>query len=185
LQNGLFSQWSHRCQQHAHYVRTLVIFAYVNLLSLCQTGDEVIPLSEPVELLGVIEDWLNQIMDVMHSCLRNEMARAMTEAEWWFIDGTNARSHWALRLPAQVVLAAAAIHWTGQVESALEEGLAGKKASLPECLLLCEAQQSELIVVLRQPSLSKGDRMKLMCLVTLDTHRQEVVRRLIDSQVFD
>ena len=72
--------------------------------------------------------------------------------------------------------------FTEEVEDALEELESGSDDALKKCNDLCAARLEGLIRLV-QGDLSKGDRVKIITVITIDVHNRDVVSDLMSKRV--
>ena len=80
---------------------------------------EYVEFTQPVELTGPVEDWLNLLMRTSRATLKDILTSAVVSYE------EKPREQWLLEYPAQLSLAGVQIWWTTEVGLAferLEEG---------------------------------------------------------------
>lgn len=91
------------------------------------------------------------------------------------------RNEWVTIHPGQVVLNASQVHWTTDVEKALDEGgYEGIKKHLQEL----EDQLSGTVMLVRQ-KLSKLAKISVNALIVIDVHAKDVVAELVNLNISD
>lgn len=80
--------------------------------------------------------------------------------------------------PAQIVLLVAAIDFVQQVEKSMNHSAGGDPRAMAKCFELVKTQLAELIN-LTQTNLTKADRQRVMCMITLDAHNRDIVDVLL------
>lgn len=141
---------------------------------------ERLMLSEPFALEGEVERYLNNLTDAMRDTLKLKMHDGYGTAANWEVD--KPRHEWLFHYPAQVVVTTTQIYWTEETEAALEDLAAGQEDAVKRYLAVCDGRLQELIkLVLGE--LAKGDRIKIITIITLDVHARDVVQKLIDEKV--
>jgi dynein heavy chain len=85
-------------------------------------------------------------------------------------------------VPAQIALVTSQVIWTEEVESALEELESGQEDALKKYCELCSARLESLIRLV-VGDLSKGDRVKIITVITIDVHNRDVVQALVQKKV--
>ena len=113
----------------------------------------------PEEAKGLVEKWLLQVEEVMKLSLREVMAKAVEAYP------SDPRNEWVLSWPGQVVLAASIVHWTIEVNQAIQAGASGLRTYLNK-----SNKQIEEIVTLVRGKLSKMARITLGALIVIDVH---------------
>jgi dynein heavy chain len=91
------------------------------------------------------------------------------------------RNQWVTIHPGQVVLNASQVHWTSDVEKALDEGgHEGIKVYLAEL----EQQLSGTVMLVRQ-KLSKLAKISVNALIVIDVHAKDVIAELVNLNISD
>ena len=146
-------------------------------------GIETVPLVPPVPLEGKAEVYLQAVLDGQKITLKAAMAECIMR------HASSSRIEWlmARRIgsdepadPAQLTLLVAGMAYTSTVDNALDATERGDVHALPTVLRAAEADLAALIR-LTQGMLSKADRARVMCLITLDAHGRDIIRKLISE----
>lgn len=141
---------------------------------------ERLMLAEPFPLEGEVERYLNNLTEAMRYTLKLKMQDGYHTAGNWEVD--KPRHEWLFYYPAQTVVTTTQIYWTEETETALEDLSGGQEDAVKRYLAVCDQRLQELIkLVLGQ--LSKGDRVKIITIITLDVHARDVIQKLIDEKV--
>ncbi|XP_025198734.1 LOW QUALITY PROTEIN: dynein heavy chain 3, axonemal-like [Melanaphis sacchari] len=119
----------------------------------------------PAEAKGLVEKWLIQVEILMMQSISKSINNAVKKYA-----NTN-RKKWVLQWPGMVVLCAATINWTAEVETAIE------KKSLAAYLQKSNEQIDNLVNLVRG-TLSKGERATVCALIVIDVHARDVVKNL-------
>ena len=141
---------------------------------------ERLMLSEPFALEGEMERYLNNLTDAMRRTLKLKMLDGYNSAANWEMD--KPRHLWLFDFPAQSVVTCSQIYWTEETETSLEDLSGGQEDAVKRYLQACENRLQELIKLVLG-YLSRGDRVKIITIITLDVHARDVVQRLIDEKV--
>ena len=143
-------------------------------------GSESVDFSPPVALEGKVEIYLQTVLDGQRSALRQALAASLqryptqSRVEWIMAKGADGR---ALD-PAQLTLLVSGMAYSSAVDEALGKLEGGEAGALRDALTKAESDLSDL-VRLTQSSLSKGDRTRVMCLITLDAHGRDIIQKMI------
>ena len=129
---------------------------------------------------GAVEHWLNKLTVCMQNTLRTVTEGSLKEASNWDID--NPREEWVFHYPSQIALLACQVIWTEETEAAIEEYENGQEDAVKKYLSLC-VKRLESLIKLVQGDLKKGDRTKIIVLITIDVHSRDVVEGLITKRV--
>ena len=141
---------------------------------------ERLMLSEPFALEGEVERYLNNLTEAMRHTLKAKMLDGYNSAANWEMD--KPRHLWLFDFPAQTVVTCSQIYWTEESETSLEDLSGGQEDAVKRYLQVCENRLQELIKLVLG-TLSRGDRVKTITIITLDVHGRDVVQRLIDEKV--
>lgn len=140
-----------------------------------------------VKMTGKAEQYLLQLLKAqiftLSKCLASSMQRypEQTRVEW--INMKDTKTGETID-PAQVILLVSAIDFVQQVERSLAQCTNGDSRSLKKCYDLIKSQLADLIKV-TQTSLSKGDRQRVMCMITLDAHNRDIVDVLLKEKALN
>jgi dynein heavy chain len=140
---------------------------------------EILPFNAPFVIKGAVELWLNECTDHMKLQIKSLLDRALGEAVHWSPD--RPRHSWLFNYPAQVVMSATHIVWTEETETALDEHENGNPDAMKSHLKVC-SDRLEKLISLVIGALKKGDRKKVITLITMDVHGRDMVQKLIDER---
>ncbi|CAN0055637.1 unnamed protein product [Heterosigma akashiwo] len=140
---------------------------------------ERVMLHDEFTLEGEVEGYLNRLTEMMQLTLMHEMDRGIDSAVNWEVE--TPRHLWLFQFPAQIVLTGTQIYWTEETEGALEEYEGGQEDAVKRYLAICVQRLAELVKLVLG-KLEKGDRTKIISLITLDVHGRDVVQKLIDEK---
>jgi dynein heavy chain, axonemal len=146
-------------------------------------GKETVTFTPPVKLNGKAEQYLLSLLQAQVFTLSKFLASSISRYP------TEVRSQWVTQKneegatidPAQIILLVAAIDFVTQVEKAMSQCHVGDARALVKCYDVMKAQLAELIT-LTQTNLSKGDRQRVMCMITLDAHNRDIVEVLLKEK---
>ena len=141
---------------------------------------ERLELFEPFPLEGEVERYLNNLTEAMRYTLKQKMLEGYNSAANWEMD--KPRHLWLFDFPAQTVVTCTQIYWTEESETSLEDLSGGQEDAVKRYLAVCEQRLQELIKLVLG-FLKKGDRVKIITIITLDVHGRDVVQKLIDEKV--
>ena len=159
---------------------TVAVAGNVRNNPLVAKDKERLMLSEPFPLEGEVERYLNNLTEAMKTTLKIEMSNGYGTAAQWEIE--KPRQEWLFHYPAQVVVTNTQIYWTEESETALEDLSGGQEDAVKRYLGVLEVRLQELIKLVLG-KLNKGDRVKIITIITLDVHARDVVQRLVDEKV--
>jgi dynein heavy chain len=142
---------------------------------------EIVAFINLFEMRGAVESWLNELVKCMQTTLKHVLHDSMADALAWD-DVNRTREDWIMTVPAQIALVTSQIIWTEEVESAFEELESGQEDSMKKYNELCTARLEGLIRLV-QGELSKGDRIKIITVITIDVHNRDIVTQLVQKKV--
>ena len=148
--------------------------------SMVAKDGETVEFNVPFRITGAVEAWLNAFTLHMKSELRHSLNMAMQDAAQWSTE--KPRDKWLYNYPAQVTVAACQIYWTEEGESALEDFENGNPDAVKQYLQVCN-KRLESLIKLVQGKLGRGDRKKIITLITMDVHARDIIQRLVDERV--
>jgi dynein heavy chain len=141
-------------------------------------GVEAVSFEPATPLEGKVEIYLQVILTAKQKALTINMNRSRTRYP------TQARTDWLMNKmndkptdPAQVVLLVALMYFTTAVEEAFETHAAGNQNAVKELSDRWKAQLKDLIKITRT-ELTKQERQRVMCMITLDAHSRDVLEKL-------
>jgi dynein heavy chain len=149
-------------------------------------GVESIDFTPAVPLEGKVEIYLQKVLDAQRNSLRKALAASIARRP------KQNRGDWLMDKlpdqrptdPAQLILLVSGMEYTTSVESAFDALEAGDKSALKTMLAKASSDLGDL-VRLTQGNLSKGDRSRIMCMITLDAHGRDIAQKLILENVAD
>ena len=149
--------------------------------SMISKDNEKVAFHSVFEMKGAVEHWLNELVRSMQTTLRLVLSQSMSDAIAWD-DVNRSREDWVFNVPAQIALVTSQVVWTEEVEAALEEIESGQEDALKKYNELCTSRLEGLIRLV-QMELSKGDRVKIITIITIDVHNRDVVTALVQKKV--
>ena len=148
--------------------------------SMAAKDGELVKFEHEFRMEGAVEDWLNKLTRYMQNTLKAITEGALKEASNWDVD--NPREKWLFAYPGQLALLCCQILFTEETTGALEEYENGTEDAVKKFLVVC-VSRLEALIKLVQGDLSKGDRTKVIVLITIDVHSRDVVEGLIAKRV--
>jgi dynein heavy chain, axonemal len=138
----------------------------------------------PVVMAGKAENYLLALLKAqiytLSQYLATSMSRYPQEVRINWVTAKDSKSGATID-PAQIILLVSAIDFVQQVEKSMSQSAAGDARSLIKCQDLVKAQLADLIG-LTQTNLSKGDRQRVMCMITLDAHDRDIIDILLKEK---
>src|SRR3546814_4041473 len=115
----------------------------------------------------------------MRGTLRLKLQDGMETGANWEVD--KPRHLWLFDYPAQICVTGTQMYWTEESEAAPDELEGGQEDSVKRYLQVCDQRMGELIRLVLE-DLKKGDRVKIITIITLDVPARDVVLKLIDEK---
>jgi len=139
-------------------------------------GVENIPLPKPFKIEGRVEHYMqaiiNQVTNALRECLKVSNANFVK-------DSTEV---WVKREPNQIILTTSLTFFTIKMEETFTAIAAGDDKAMYKMWQFKIEGLTGLIDLVRT-KLTKAERMKIMCLITLDAHSRDISKNLMDGQV--
>ncbi|KAF0977183.1 hypothetical protein FDP41_003836 [Naegleria fowleri] len=146
------------------------------VISIISREDEEVKLTTPCVLQGKVEDYLNDLLRAISKTLKDILSEAITTYS------SNNREEWLAGYPAQIVLVTSQIFWTMEVNQAFDALEENNEIAMKNYYKKQVNQLNKLITMV-QGDLEKGERQKVMNLVTLDVHARDIVDKLISDNI--
>lgn len=143
-----------------------------NAIGMVSREGEYVAFRSPCNCSGQVEMWLTRLV----SCIRDSLNYVLEQSVNSYVEKN--REAWLLDFPAQIVLLTTQIFWSSEVNAAFEVLEEGNENAIKDYNKKQILQLHNLIKLV-QGDLSKGDRMKVMCQVTLDVHARDIVQNMI------
>jgi dynein heavy chain len=122
-----------------------------------------------------VEHWMSEVEDMMRTTIRDHMYRAILDY------AGQKRTDWMLAWPAMCVLNGSQLHWTKEMEAAMNtsgnEGLKGEHTK--------QIQQLADMVLLVRGNLTGGQRTSVGALAVIDVHARDTTAKMIRDGVKD
>ena len=135
-------------------------------------GVENIPLPKPFKIEGRVEYYMQAIIDqvtnALKECLKTSNANFVK-------DTTEA---WVKREPNQIILTTSLTFFTIKMEQTFTDIAAGDDKAMYKMWQFKIDGLTSLIDLVRT-KLTKAERMKIMCLITLDAHSRDISKNLM------
>lgn len=150
-------------------------------------GKEQITFEPAVKLMGKAEQYLLLLLKAQVFTLSKALAASMSRypeqvrVQW--VNHRNPKTGETVD-PAQIILLVAAIDFAQQVEKSMAHAAGGDGRAMQKCYDLIKSQLADLINM-TQSNLSKGDRQRVMCMITLDAHNRDIVEILLKEKAFN
>eukprot|EP01038_Epipyxis_sp_PR26KG_P005447 gene5447-7540_t len=149
-------------------------------------GKETIQFTPPIKLLGKAEAYLLSLLKAqiftLSKCLSASVDRYPTIPRTQWVKLKDAKTNETLD-PAQIILLVAMIDFVQQVEKCMAQSMANDPRSLIKCAELMRTQLSDLINLTQTP-LTKEERQRVMCMITLDAHNRDILDVLLKEKAY-
>jgi len=149
-------------------------------------GKEDVKFDPPIKLDGKAEQYLQSLLlaqiFTLSKCLTASVQRypQLGRVEWLMKKDEKAEP----LDPAQIVLLVALIDFVRSAEKAMTNVKGGDIRVLNKFYELCKNQLADLIN-LTQTNLTKADRQRVMCMITLDAHNRDIVEILLREKAYN
>jgi dynein heavy chain len=137
-------------------------------------GKEYVKFTSDLSLMGKVEVYLQDIIDIMRSTLKDLSKKSLKRY------GEITKETWLLEDPAQVTLLINCAAWVILVEKAFQQYAGGNKNAVKGAYK-DQADALKALVIMVQGDLEKPVRQKIMCLITMDAHSRDIIG-LLDSE---
>jgi dynein heavy chain, axonemal len=147
-------------------------------------GVETVDFKPAPKLEGKVEIYLQTVLDAQRNSLKEALAGAILRLP------TQSRVEWLMDKtqdnrptdPAQLILLVSGMQYVKSVEAAFDAMERGDSEAMKRQLAVTQGDLGDL-VRLTQSNLSKGDRSRIMCMITLDAHGRDIVQKMILENV--
>lgn len=143
-------------------------------------GKETVKFDPPVKLMGKAEFYLRTLLIAQIFMLSKHLQDSIVRypktqrIEWLMQKDSNGEP----LDPAQIALLVANIDFVRGVEKSMASGSTGDARAMLKSFELSKSQLSDLINLTRT-TLTKGDRQRIMCMITLDAHNRDIIDGLL------
>jgi len=141
-------------------------------------GQERFILAKPLPLVGRVEIYLQDVIVAIAEALRQILVSSNKEY------AVMKRTDWARKVPNQVMLSTSLVYFTLQMEEVFANIAKGNANAMREYRGKKQGELVELIDLVRS-DLTKGERQKIMCLITLDAHSRDIIDKILEENVTD
>ena len=148
-------------------------------VAMSSDNGETVHFPTPFLIQGSVEQWLDELTGVQINAIKTILRHAIDTAVNW--EHEKARHDWLFDYPAQVALEATHIYWSEETETSLEDYQQGNDEAVKLNLDKVTERLNKLIETVEK-EMSKGERLKLISLITMDVHSRDVVQKLIDEK---
>jgi len=147
---------------------------------------EVIKFHELFDCTGAVEVWLKRLEEHMQKTIKHILKIAKAGADTWESSPEHTREKWIEESPSQIALLGSQIIWTEEVRNAIRNySESGSESALKECLDVVKARIGKLIERVRELTLSRNFRSKIMIVITNDVHGRDIIEKLLINRISD
>ncbi|KAJ0395717.1 hypothetical protein P43SY_006365 [Pythium insidiosum] len=152
---------------------------------------ERVALEAPLQIEGKVEMYLQTIHEAMRATLKEQVARSshrfpeQNRVDWLMQKLPTHDKSQPQPQPmdaAQIALLVAGIEYAKGVEQAFSMLAHGRATAMKEYFDKVVIQLNDLIK-LTQSALTREDRQRVMCLITMDAHSRDIVQKLLYEQI--
>ena len=133
-------------------------------------GTEYVDFTQPMKLVGKVETYLADVIDIMRKSLKTITERSVKNFQ------TMGKLDWIKSDPTQVTLLVNMCNWVTDVETTFGK-LGSDKAAMRTSFDKQVVILTELVRFVRG-DLDRTTRTKIMCLITMDTHSRDIIDKL-------
>ncbi|RHY24853.1 hypothetical protein DYB25_001221 [Aphanomyces astaci] len=146
----------------------------LTITAMISAEGEQVKMHEPIDPNGKnVEFWMLEVENMMRTSIRDIMHQAIID--YVRVD----RSKWVQKWPGMCVLNASQMHWTREMEEAMDQsGADGVKAMLQRQL----GQLADMVKMVRG-NLDKMTRITMGALTVIDVHARDVTKKLVANNV--
>jgi len=135
-------------------------------------------------MAGAVENYLNDLEKAMITTLQRILIEAKNTADDWDRDGAK-RDVWLELYCAQISLLATQIMWTEETEKAFDDLESGSETAMKDYFQVILKRLNDLIIRVRDASLSKDLRNKIITIITIDVYERDVIEKFLTSKITD
>lgn len=128
-------------------------------------------------MVGKVENYLQDIIDAIISTLRTISTKS-------FVNQANvSRAEWIKQDPAQITILVNNVLTSAEIETCFKKISDGSNVNALKDYHKTSVEQLTSLIKMVQGELTKEDRQKIMCLITLDTHSRDIIEKLDTENV--
>jgi dynein heavy chain len=147
-------------------------------------GEIVQFLPDKFLMAGAVENYLNDLEKAMITTLQRILIEAKNTADDWDRDGAK-RDVWLEFYCAQISLLATQIMWTEETEKAFDDLESGSETAMKDYFQVILKRLNDLIIRVRDASLSKDLRNKIITIITIDVYERDVIEKFLKDKITD
>lgn len=139
-------------------------------------GTEYVEFTEQKKLLGKVEIYLQDVLDLMRNSLKEIAMKSLKKFSE--ID----KESWIVQDPSMVTLLINNCSWVIGVEKSFANFAAGDKQAV-EKAYTNQLEDLKGLIMMVQGDLTKPVRTKIMCMITMDAHSRDIIDELVRENV--
>lgn len=154
-------------------MKKLTFTSELSATQMVSKEGEIIDFVSPVHTTGKnVESWMTEVENQMLAAIR-EVIKIGVES---YVE--TPRTEWVLKQPGQVCLNSSQVHWTAEVEEAIDS------AALSAYFEKLSDQLMGLVRLVRG-DISKLQRMSIGALIVIDVHAKDTVEKMAKDNITD
>lgn len=150
-------------------------------MAMNSSEGEVMEFRAPVETVGRVENWMNDVLNAMRSSNRYITKKAIFD---YGKMKELPRPEWILMYQGMICLAGSQIWWTSEVEEVFHRVKSGNKRAMKQFLEAQNKQIDDLVRKVRE-NLTPNDRLKFKTIATIDVHARDIIEAFVRDSVLD
>lgn len=141
---------------------------------------EVMEYRNVVQVVGKVEDWMNDVLKEM----RRSNRFITKSAIFYYGKIRRPRTEWMLDYQGMVCLAGSQVWWTAEVEHVFAKIKKGNRRAMKEYLEQLNKQLDEIVITVRA-DLSTNDRIKFRTIAIVEVHARDIIENFVTNSVTD
>lgn len=135
-------------------------------------GVESVKLSEPLKLVGKVETYLQDLINAIVVTMRGVTTRSFAN------HAKEKRDTWIKMDPAQITILVNNTITSNQIEECFKRISDGSNVNGLKDYYRTSVELLTGLIKMVQGELTREERQKIMCLITLDTHSRDIIEKL-------
>jgi dynein heavy chain, axonemal len=140
-------------------------------------GVETVNLKKPLKLMGKVETYLQDIIDAVVNTLHQITTESFSN------QAKTDRASWIKQDPAQITILVNNTLTSASIEECFKKISDGSNVNALKDSFKKSVEELTNLIKMVQGELTKEDRQKIMCLITLDTHSRDIIEKLDNENV--
>ncbi|XP_015836813.2 dynein axonemal heavy chain 10 [Tribolium castaneum] len=148
--------------------------------AMISSEGEVMEFRRAVQVVGKVEDWMNDVLKEM----RRSNRFITKSAIYNYGKVRRPRSEWMLDFQGMICLAGSQVWWTAEVENVFVKIKKGNKRAMKEYLEQLNKQLDEIVITVRA-DLTANDRTKFRTIAIIEVHARDIIESFVTNSVTD